>query len=83
MKTLRFRPDGSCALCSGGWLCKVCQADNAERERRQSATIAAAARGIRATRIARVCARFELESDEMATREQKAAAMLAINPSLA
>lgn len=38
---------------------------------------------IRAERVARVCARFEIESDERGTREEKGAAMLQLNPWLA
>lgn len=83
MKTTRFRPDGSCSTCSGGWLCKACQDDNAKRDAGLSLLLRGTVVGIRQTRIARVCARFELESDEMQTREHKAADMLAANPFLA
>lgn len=82
MKT-RFRQDGTCSQCSGGWLCKSCQLDNAKRDHALSALLAVTAAGIQQNRIARVCARFELEGDEGGTRTEKAAAMLALNPSLA
>lgn len=79
----RFRSDGSCSTCAGGWMCKACQADAAKRDAAFSAVLRSAAEGIKQTRIARVCARFELESDEGGTRSEKAAAMLASNPLLA
>jgi len=79
----RFRSDGSCSTCAGGWLCKACQIDGLARDRARSAVLASAALGIHCNRIARVCARFELESDEGGTRSEKAAAMLVINPFLA
>lgn len=44
--------------------------------------IARAVAGARAHQIGRVCARFELESDEFYTAEQKAVAMIKRNPNL-
>lgn len=82
MKT-RFRPDGSCSTCSGGWLCKACQNDGLARDKARSAILRSTVQGIQQTRIARVCSRYELESDERGTREEKAAEMLAVNPLLA
>lgn len=82
MKT-RFDSSGRCMTCIGGNLCKFCSADNAKQDRERSAVLASAAADIRCNRIARVCARFELESDEGGTREEKAAAILALNPNLA
>ena len=68
----RFNENGACRLCSGGWLCIHCQADNAARDRAQGEMFRRASGGIRAQRIARVCASLELESDEGGTREEKA-----------
>lgn len=82
MKT-RFDSTGRCLTCSGGWLCKACQTDSLARDKAFSAVLSSAVAGIQANRVARVCARFELESDEGGTRSQKAAAMLAVNPLLA
>lgn len=79
----RFRQDGSCSTCLGGNLCRHCSADSAKRDAIFSRVLQQAAAGIRENRIARVCSRFELESDEFLTREQKACAMLATNPALA
>lgn len=76
-------PDGACKACAGGWKCAYHIAEDAERDRQMSAVLRRACEGIRINRIARVCARFELESDEFLTREQKAEAMLAANPNLA
>ena len=76
-------PDGACKACVGGWKCAFHIAEDEERERRMSDVLRQAVAGIRATRIARVCARFELESDEFLTREQKAEAMLLADPNLA
>lgn len=79
----RFRPDGSCSACSGGWLCKACQNDNARSYGEQADMFRRVAAYSRSERVARVCARYELESDEGGSREEKAAAMLERNPGLA
>lgn len=50
-------------------------AERAEYDRRCNA-IAGAAAGARAHHIGRVCARFELESDEFSTAEDKAADLI-------
>lgn len=76
-------PDGACKACVGGWKCAFHIAEDAERDRRMADVLRQAVAGIRQTRIARVCSRFELESDEFLTREQKAELMLAANPNLA
>jgi len=44
---------------------------------KRCAAISAASHGARAAHIGRVCARFELESDEFYTAEQKAARLIA------
>jgi len=46
------------------------------RERAKAETVRKAARGARQNAIARICARYELESDEFLTAEQKAARYL-------
>ena len=78
-----LRSDGTCSACLGGNLCRFCQEEGLKRDRELSRVLARAVVGIRETRIARVCSRFELESDEFLTREQKAQQMLEANPHLA
>lgn len=76
-------PDGACKACVGGWKCAFHIEQDAERDRQWSATLRQTVAGIQQTSIYRVCARFELESDEFLTREQKAEAMLQADPNLA
>ena len=78
-----FYPDGACKACAGGWKCAFHIAEDAEREKRRHEVLRRTVAGIQQTRIYRVCARFELESDEFLSREQKAEAMLTANPNLA
>ena len=66
-------PDGACMACAGGWKCAYHIQEDAIADRKRSELLRSVAAGIAQTRIYRVCARFELESDEMATREEKAA----------
>lgn len=72
-----LRADGSCPACSGGWVCAFHRSQGLRADRERSAMLRRVCAGIRANRIAEVCARFELESDEGGTREEKAARMLA------
>lgn len=76
MSTSVMRPDGSCPACIGGWLCVFHQQENARRDRERAKVFRAAAVGIRTNRIAELCARHEIESDEGGNREDKAARML-------
>jgi hypothetical protein len=78
MKT-RFNPQGRCVVCSGGWLCVNCQNDNAKQDYAQFNTMKRASDGIKAQRIARLCALYEIESDEGGTREHKAQKLLSIH----
>lgn len=71
-----LNPDGSCPLCLGGWLCSWHQQDGLRRDREQAATLRQVAANIRQARIESICARYELESDEGGTAEQKAAKLL-------
>jgi hypothetical protein len=75
MKT-RFNLQGRCLVCSGGWLCIHCQSDNAEQDKSESELFRRVSAGIRAQRIAHVCASLKLEGDEFATREKKAERLL-------
>lgn len=72
-----MREDGSCPLCVGGWLCLFHQEAAAQRDRDLGAMLRRVAAAQHANEIARVCARFELESDEGGTREEKAERYLA------
>lgn len=69
-------------LTVGGWLTPEGQKRLAQTERDRAQLIREVCEGIRSAKINRICARFELESDEMQTAEQKAAAMLEANPNL-
>ena len=77
MNTPLLRPDGSCPACVGGWQCEYHQREGVRRFQERERMLAIVARGIRARRIADLCARYELESDEFQTREQKAEHILA------
>lgn len=74
-----LRPDGSCPACSGGWSCPYHIAEGLRRDAEQSALLRRVAAAQRENEIARVCSRFELESDERGTREEKAAEILGLD----
>jgi hypothetical protein len=76
MKT-RFDKTGRCTLCIGGNLCKPCQADGVKRDRERWAMLRAVSAQQAQDRVYRCCARYELESDEMQSREDKARAIIA------
>lgn len=73
---MKLNPDGTCPACIGGWLCKFHQQEGLRIDAQRSQVIKQAVAGIRRAEIARTCARYELESDEMLTAEQKAVAIL-------
>ena len=72
----RFDETGRCTLCSGGWLCDPCKADNRERERKRSEAISRGARAHRGWDVARTCSRYQITSDEFFSRERKAVAIM-------
>ena len=72
-----LRADGSCPVCSSGWVCAYHQEAGLRRDRERSAVLRRVCESMRAAEIGRVCARFELESDEFQTREQKAGRIIA------
>ena len=76
MKPDRFDIEGRCTLCKCGWLCDPCKSDNAARERKLSENLGKAVKASRGNEIARLCMRYQLESDEFLTREQKALCMI-------
>lgn len=76
MKTPTLRPDGSCPVCSGGWQCSFHQAEGLRIDRDRAQTIRRVVTSAREHDIARLCARHEIESDEMGSREDKAARRL-------
>jgi hypothetical protein len=78
----RFNKDGTCPTCLalGGWLCELCKKDNAARDRANATRLKLVCESIKANEVARVCAAFELESDEFLTREQKAVAIISRRP---
>ena len=68
--------DGSCTACAGGWMCEYHQQESLRRDERLSAALRLSNKAARANEIARICAHYELESDEYQTREQKAELLL-------
>lgn len=78
MKRPALLADGSCSACvlGGGWQCKFHQEELAALDRERAAMFKRVAAHVRASRIESICARYELESDEFQTREQKALAFL-------
>ena len=77
MNAPTLRPDGSCPACIGGWQCAFHQAEGVRRDREKYARLRDVCRIAAGRDIARVCLRYELESDEFSTREQKALAIMA------
>lgn len=69
-------PDGACKACLGGNKCDWHIERDAENDRKRSEMLRRVCAGIRANEIGRVCSRYELESDEFMTREQKAEALI-------
>lgn len=78
-KKPKTRADGSCSACVGGWQCAWHQAEGVRVDRERGEMLRAVSANARKYDIAHLCARFELESDEMTTREQKAEHYLAAN----
>jgi len=78
MNAPTMNPDGSCPKClfAGGWHCEWHQAEAVRRCRERSAMAARVCRRATDEDIARTCARYELESDEFQTREEKAERIL-------
>jgi hypothetical protein len=67
----KLRDDGSCPQCVGGWQCAYHQQQGVAKDRMQSETIKLASESLRRAEISRVCARYELETDEAGTCEEK------------
>lgn len=65
-----------CPTCIGGWLCKSCQQEGLIRDRQRMAAVRDVCQSYRRMAIDRLCSRFELESDEFSTAEEKAIALL-------
>ena len=72
MKSPTLRSDGSCPACSGGWTCSFHIAEGLRKDKENAATLRRVCESAKVNELARICARFELESDEMQTREEKA-----------
>jgi hypothetical protein len=71
--------DGACSACvAGACRCEFHANRDAEREAAFSAVLQRCAASVRSYAIAATCARFELESDEFLTREEKAAGIITI-----
>ena len=75
----RFDAQGRCMLCDSGWLCQPCKTRNAQRERERMAGFSASMKRSKEANIARVCAKYELASDERQSREQKASRIIKEN----
>ena len=71
------RDDGSCPQCIGGWQCAYHQQQGIALDRSRSEAIKLASESLRRAEISRVCARYELETDEAGTCEDKALRILA------
>lgn len=71
-----LRSDGTCSACAGGWLCQFHKEETGRNEAQRAETLKHAAHAARQAEICRVCARYELESDEFFTREEKAISLI-------
>jgi len=77
MNAPTMNADGSCPACLRSWRqCDWHIAEGLRRDRERSAMFARVCRRASAEEIARTCARYELESDEFQTREEKAERIL-------
>lgn len=72
-----LRRDGSCPACMGGNVCRWHQEDGLRRDREGMDNLRRVCASAHAHEIGRICARYELESDEGGTREEKAERILA------
>jgi hypothetical protein len=79
MKKPLILSDGSCSACVGGWQCAWHQNEGVRLDRERGAMLRRVSANSRQYEIARVCSRFELESDEGGTREEKAERYMAKN----
>lgn len=71
-------PDGSCIGCLNNLpRCEFHEIEERAREKAARETLARVVERSRQNDLARICARHELESDEMSTRWQKAEALMA------
>jgi hypothetical protein len=77
MKKPKPDKDGACPDCAGGWMCAYHQRTTAADWEKRQARLKVAARVARNAARDRIAARFELESDEFETADQKAERMLA------
>jgi hypothetical protein len=73
----KLRADGSCPQCVGGWQCAYHQQQGVVADKLRSEAIRLASESLRRAEISRVCARYELETDEAGTREDKAHKVIA------
>lgn len=78
MKRPQLDKNGACPDCSGGWMCAYHQRTTAAAWEKRQAAIRDAVRMARAAARDRIAARWELESDEFETADQKAERMLAV-----
>ncbi len=76
MNAPKLRPDGACPDCIGGWLCAYHQRQGLDNDRKRSQAIKSAVRSLRNQELQRIMARYELESDEFLSAEQKAVAIM-------
>ena len=80
MKAPILNADGSCPDCLRSWRqCAWHIADGLREDRERSEMLRRVCAAQRADEIGRVCARYELESDEMQTREEKAEEILRVS----
>lgn len=63
-----------CPECAklGGWQCEPCMERGVRRDREKGELCRRVAAQAKRDKVERICSRFELESDEMMTREEKA-----------
>ncbi len=76
LKEPDYYANGQCRACSGGWKCSWHIEQDAQQDRKLSATLKRVCSAIRANEIGLVCASLELESNELETRERQAAQVL-------
>jgi len=66
--------DGTCLACveRGGWLCEYHQQAGLVADRKRAQVVRLAVQGLQRAELERICARYELESDQFATAAEKA-----------
>ncbi len=76
IETPTYYDDGACKLCLGKGLCDYHKIEGVKRDKIKSSILRSSAVAARIANIDYICARYELESDELFTADEKAISIL-------